>query len=210
VVKELLVQEGHIAKVGEGLCVIEVEEDSDSASGSDEPASVPPPTPDTAQPTKTTSATEGSYTPPSSTRRHHPLDPARPAEALSAATGQRDDKQKGFEKGGGQALATPSIRHYARSQGISDLDILAPGSGRGGRIERADIDGYLKRSQKSEASAATPAKRDLAQEMVIEMGRTRWGMWKSMTKVRLIYRNIVNQRLPEITTESRNTFIRVC
>ncbi|CAE6439415.1 unnamed protein product [Rhizoctonia solani] len=182
VVKELLVQEGHIAKVGEGLCIIEVEEDSDSASSSDEPASRPSPTPDAAPQAKTTSATEGSYTPPSPTRRHHPLDPARPAEALSAVTGQQGEKQKGSEKGGNQALSTPSVRHYARSQGISDLDVLMPGSGRGGRIERADVDGYLKRSPKSEISAATPAKRDLGQEVVIQMGRTRWGMWKSMTK----------------------------
>ncbi|GAB1526006.1 hypothetical protein RhiTH_009172 [Rhizoctonia solani] len=182
VVKELLVQEGHIAKVGEGLCVIEVEEDADSASSGDEPVSAPSSTPDTTLQTKTTSATEGSYTPPSPTRRHHPLDPARPAEALSAATVRRDEKHKGFEKGGNQALATPSVRHYARSQGIADLDALMPGSGRGGRIERADIDGYLKRSQKSETSSATPAKKDLGQDVVIEMGRTRWGMWKSMTK----------------------------
>ncbi|CAE6489058.1 unnamed protein product [Rhizoctonia solani] len=182
VVKELLVQEGHIAKVGEGLCIIEVEEDSDSAPSGDEPTSAPIPTITPPRTPNTTSAIEGSYTPPSPTRRHHPLDPARPAESLSAATGQRDEKQKGFEKGGNQALATPSVRHYARSQGISDLDNLAPGSGRGGRIERADIDAHLKRSQKSKASATAPAKRDLGEEMVVEMGRTRWGMWKSMTK----------------------------
>ncbi|CUA71351.1 2-oxoisovalerate dehydrogenase E2 component (dihydrolipoyl transacylase) [Rhizoctonia solani] len=182
VIKELLVQEGFIAKVGEGLCVIEVEEDSDSATSSDQPASAPTPaTTPTAAP-ETRSATEGSYTPPSPSRRHHPLDPARPAESLSAVTGQRAEKQKDFGKSGNQALATPSIRHYARSQGISDLDVLMPGSGRGGRIERADIDAYLKRAQKSETSAATPAKRDLGEEIVIEMGRTRWGMWKSMTK----------------------------
>ncbi|CAE6391585.1 unnamed protein product [Rhizoctonia solani] len=181
VVKELLVQEGHIAKVGEGLCVIEVEEDSDSAPSSDESTSTPTPTVTPSSTPKTTSATEGSFTPPSPTRRHHPLDPARPAESLSAGTGQRAEKQKDFEKGGSQALATPSVRHYARAQGISDLDAVMPGSGRGGRIERADIDAYLKRSQKSETSAA-PAKRDLGEDMVVEMGRTRWGMWKSMTK----------------------------
>ncbi|CAE6439985.1 unnamed protein product [Rhizoctonia solani] len=182
VVKELLVQEGHIAKVGEGLCVIEVEEDSDSASSSDEPAQPQAPATSTPTPTpQTTSAIEGSYTPPPA-RRHHPMDPARPAESLSAATGQRAGKQDAFEKGGNQALATPSIRHYARSQGISDLDVLMPGTGRGGRIERADIDAYLKRSQKSETSSAASTKRDLGEEMVIEMGRTRWGMWKSMTK----------------------------
>ncbi|KAJ1310740.1 hypothetical protein OPQ81_009262 [Rhizoctonia solani] len=182
VVKELLVQEGHIAKVGEGLCIIEVEEDSDSASSSDEPAPAPAPASTPTPTPNTTPATEGSYTPPSPTRRHHPLDPARPAESLSAVTGKGADKQKGFEKSGNQALATPSVRHYARSLGISELDALMPGSGRGGRIERADVDAYLKRSQKSETSAAAPTKADLGEEVVIEMGRTRWGMWKSMTK----------------------------
>ncbi|CAE6509867.1 unnamed protein product [Rhizoctonia solani] len=182
VVKELLVQEGHIAKVGEGLCVIEVEDDSDSASSSDEPTPAPASTSTPTPAQKTTSATEGSYTPPSPTRKHHPLDPARPVEALSEVIGQRAEKQKDFGKGGNQALATPSARHYARSQGLSDLDALMPGSGRGGRIERADIDAYLKRSQKGETSAVASAKKDLGEEVVIEMGRTRWGMWKSMTK----------------------------
>jgi 2-oxoisovalerate dehydrogenase E2 component (dihydrolipoyl transacylase) len=182
VVKEILVQEGHIAKVGEGLCVIEVEEDENSATSSDEPA---PPIHTPAPSSKTTLATEGSYTPPSATRRHHPLDPARPAEMLSAVTSQRAEKAKDFEKGGNQALATPSVRHYARSQGISNLDALAPGSGRGGRIERADVETYLKKSQKSERAAGAGTKKDVGEDVVIEMGRTRWGMWKSMTKASL-------------------------
>lgn len=178
VVKELLVQEGHIAKVGAGLCVIEVEEDSDSASSGDESVATPIPQPTSP---KTTSATEGSYTPPPATRRHHPLDPERPAEAPPATT----QRVEGFEKGGSQALATPSVRHYARSQGISNLDSLAPGTGRGGRIERADVDAYLRNSQRSESAPGVTPGKDLGEEMVIEMGRTRWGMWKSMTKVRL-------------------------
>ncbi|KAB5588228.1 2-oxoacid dehydrogenase acyltransferase domain containing protein [Ceratobasidium theobromae] len=175
VVKELLVQEGHIAKVGAGLCVIEVEEDSDSASSGDESVATPIPQPTSP---KTTSATEGSYTPPPATRRHHPLDPERPAEAPPATT----QRVEGFEKGGSQALATPSVRHYARSQGISNLDSLAPGTGRGGRIERADVDAYLRNSQRSESAPGVTPGKDLGEEMVIEMGRTRWGMWKSMTK----------------------------
>lgn len=178
IVKEILVQEGHIAKVGEGLCVIEVEEDSDSPSQSDDTPLVAPKAPEPTS--KTTGAKEGSFTPPSASRRHHPLDPARPAESLSAVTGAG---KNGFEKGGkNEALATPSVRHYARSQGISDLDVLMPGTGRGGRIERADVDAYLNRSKVQQTGAGAAAKKDLGQEMVVEMGRTRWGMWKSMTK----------------------------
>ncbi|KAF8603133.1 CoA-dependent acyltransferase [Ceratobasidium sp. AG-I] len=181
VVKQLLVQEGHIAKVGEGLCVIEVEEDGDESSA---PSSAPAETPKSGGESRasavTEKATEGSYTPPPATRKH-PLDPARPVSVLTSTS---TSGQEGFEKGSNQALATPSVRHYARSRGISDLDAIGSGSGRGGRVERSDVDAFLDRSSKGAGAAmsASGSGAPAGEEVVVEMGRTRWGMWKSMTK----------------------------
>ncbi|KAG8703503.1 hypothetical protein FRC09_004123 [Ceratobasidium sp. 395] len=180
IVTKLLVQEGHIAKVGEGLCVIEVEEDGD-AEGTSEPTREEPSiqtsfTPKTEE-KATERATEGSYTLPPTTRRHHPLDPARPTTDI---TQQQPSREKSSSN---QALATPSVRHYARSQGVSDLDVIGAGSGRAGRIERADVDAFLGRSKKGESTAAAGVGAEkIGEEVVVEMGRTRWGMWKSMTK----------------------------
>lgn len=184
VVKQLLVQEGHIAKVGEGLCVIEIEEDGDESSAPPPaPAGTPKSVGESRDAASTEKATEGSYTPPSATRKHHPMDPARPA---STPTPTSTSSQGGFEKGSNQALATPSVRHYARSRGISDLDVIGSGSGRGGRIERSDVDAFLDRSSKGAGAAASSSgsAAPAGEEVVVEMGRTRWGMWKSMTKVR--------------------------
>ncbi|KAG8737921.1 hypothetical protein FRC10_007526 [Ceratobasidium sp. 414] len=111
-VAQVLVQEGHIAKVGAGLCMTEVEEDGDSAS---EPVKEEPRITTSAVPKAIEKAIEGSYTPPSATRRYHPLDPDRPAG--SAVQAQRPDKF-GKDKGSSnQALATPFVRYYACSQG---------------------------------------------------------------------------------------------
>lgn len=79
-------------------------------------------------------------------------------------------------------LAAPSVRHLARQNGI-DLARLAPGSGKGGRIEKKDVDLYLSTggAQVSNSFGATGADN---MDVVVELGRTRYGMWKAMTKVR--------------------------
>lgn len=76
----------------------------------------------------------------------------------------------------------PSVRHYARFKDV-DLALLAPGSGRDGRIERADVDAYLARSGSyatPETSVSAPAGQQ--QDVVVELNRTRYSMWKAMEK----------------------------
>lgn len=159
IVKELLVKEGDIAKVGERLCLIEVEEEDTTATTGAElstqsEASLPAP--------KTT---------PSPEKRKHPLDP------LNASHAPSDDSH---------VLAAPSVRHFARQKGITDLSPLFPGSGRDGRLERQDIEAYL-RGTTSQALTPQPARSfetpDTPRpDQVVELGRTRYAMWKSMTK----------------------------
>ncbi|KAF7793333.1 hypothetical protein EIP86_004445 [Pleurotus ostreatoroseus] len=168
-IKELLVNEGEVAKVGEGLCVIEVEgEDQFEAS---EPTSAsPPPHPEQEasqlQQLSSGEVNKGHRTTFSS-RKHHPLDPNAPVGKESPA----------------DILATPSVRHYAREKGV-DLTHLVPGSGKGGRIEKKDIEAYLSAPATSTASKSTQMQSDIVpkDDIIVDLGRTRYGMWKAMVK----------------------------
>nr|GAT60165.1 predicted protein [Mycena chlorophos] len=162
VVKELLVEEGKIAKVGQGLCLIEVDEDDPSASEDPEPA---PSTPTTPTPTSVeTPPPPPSSSAPSAPRKPHPLDPSFAPQASIA---------------GDSVLATPSVRHYAKTQGV-DLAKLAPGSGKGGRVEKADVDAFL--GGASAAPSAPTSTVGEGKEVVVELGRTRAAMWRAMVK----------------------------
>ncbi|KAF8308661.1 CoA-dependent acyltransferase [Clavulina sp. PMI_390] len=185
IVKELLVQEGDIAKVGQGLCVIEVEDTEavendpnvgapvETTPASEEtpssPAPVVPP-PVTTTPTSTDA--------PARPRRPHPLDPSQPR---SSSEGSQFPPAEG-------SLALPAVRHFARKNYIDDLSLLMPGSGKEGRIEMKDVEAYLaKQSAPSTSSAATEAATTAsnvvpAATQEIEMGRTRLAMYKAMTK----------------------------
>jgi 2-oxoisovalerate dehydrogenase E2 component (dihydrolipoyl transacylase) len=160
VVKELLVQEGEVAKVGSGLCVIEVEEENTAEPSQEQPA---PAT--TAEPPQSAAPTP---------RKPHPMDPSNPPDAARILG---DSSQN--------ALAVPSVRHFARQNGIFDLSQLAPGTGKNGRIEKKDIEAHLAESTSSSATPVSEATLISAQEdTIVELGRTRYNMWKAMVKVR--------------------------
>ena len=174
ILKEILVKEGEVAKVGEPLCLIETEdgEEADSAEttlseGQPGPAPVtsPPTGPTTVRPTDPSQ----SATP----RRHHPLDPGKPTEAIRPNS---DD-----------ASAVPSVRHFAMMNGIFDLSKLMPGSGKNGRIEKSDVEAYLAGTTTSATQPAhsQPTVTPQGEDLVVELGRTRYGMWKAMVKVRI-------------------------
>ncbi|EKM60651.1 uncharacterized protein PHACADRAFT_246690 [Phanerochaete carnosa HHB-10118-sp] len=172
VVKDLLVKESEVAKVGEGLCIIEVDEEH----AGDEQTSSPPPHPEQeAMESKDFSAernVEPTADVPTPVRRHHPLDPSAPQD-VKATLGTNAEN----------VLATPATRYFARQNGV-DLAKLAPGSGKGGRIERRDVEAYLAGGQERNAVPITqaPPQVQQAEDAVIELGRTRYGMWKAMTK----------------------------
>jgi 2-oxoisovalerate dehydrogenase E2 component (dihydrolipoyl transacylase) len=192
IVKELLVAEGAVAKVGEGLCVIEVDDGEAETVGSsltesvDKPASPPPhPEQEKAKVEETAPGaleTSPAPSPPQPSRRHHPLDPNRPQEAPSFTPGRSSS----------DVLATPATRHYARSKGV-ELESVAPGSGKSGRVERADIDAFLARKSAPPAPAAAAA--SSGEDAIIELGRTRYGMWKAMEKVRQFHESIRGKNL---------------
>ncbi|KAF8055615.1 2-oxoacid dehydrogenases acyltransferase-domain-containing protein [Lyophyllum atratum] len=165
IVKELLVQEGEVAKVGSGLCLIEVDEEA--VEGAD-PAAVEPvdTTPATPSPEPASAPRETEPEPePETPRRLHPLDPNfTPPQGGS----------------GENVLAPPSVRHFARQSQV-DLAQLMPGSGKGGRIEKRDVEAYLAKPSTSTSAQAKPTA-ETGDEVVVELGRTRYNMWKAMTK----------------------------
>lgn len=159
---ELLVQEGEVAKVGSSLCLIEVTKEA--ITGVDPSVAEPleTSTKDTnSAPIQESIGGEEKTRSPPPTSNKHPMDPRSSPGANSNSP----------------VLAAPSVRHFARQNGV-DLSQLAPGSGRDGRVEKRDIDDYLA------GATAVPLQAD-GQDVVVELGRTRYGMWKAMEKVRI-------------------------
>jgi len=169
VLKEILVKEGEVAKVGEALCLIETEdgEEVDSVE-SEGPAPVDSPSAGLT----TVPLADGS--PQSAAqRRHHPLDPNKPTQPVRPSS---DD-----------ALAIPSVRHFAMKNGILDLSKLMPGSGRNGIIEKSNVEVYLAGMTASTAKPTVSQSTVTSQgeDLVVELGRTRYGMWKATVKVNI-------------------------
>ncbi|KAI0656725.1 CoA-dependent acyltransferase [Cubamyces menziesii] len=186
IVKDLLVEEGQVAKVGQDLCTIEVADDAAAEEFDSAPASAPPEQsgssgvgystpPEAAQPSHPpAAATQAPQHHPAPARRPHPLDPNVPQDARASLTSDKD------------VLATPSVRHYARQHNV-DLGLLAPGSGKGGRIEKRDVDAFLQRGSTQAATSQTapsyhPTASEPGKDVTIELNRTRWNMWKAMEK----------------------------
>ena len=154
IVKELLVQEGEIAKVGAGLCLIEVDE---TVTEGDLPVEAVSPANESKQEVVLP-------------RQPHPLDPAHTLQEKSINSDN--------------VFAAPSVRHFARRNGV-DLGRLVPGTGKGGRIEKADVEAYLTHGVDGRVSSTkSETKSDKLEDVVVELGRTRYGMWKAMVKVR--------------------------
>ena len=150
IITELLVKEGEIAKVGEGLCLIEVDETITEGS---HPVEVVSPT--------SSNEIKQEVAP---ILHPHPLDPD------NTSTSTRSDN----------VFAAPSVRHFARTNGV-DLSSLVPGTGKGGRIEKGDVEAYLAQGRTS--TFKDMVKTDQLDDVVVELGRTRYGMWKAMVKV---------------------------
>lgn len=179
IVKELLVKEGDVAKVGENLCLIEVDEESLDDEGS---AKATPPKASTSKielsspPTALRSEIQeeeidAASEPP---KRLHPLDPRAQTHPQNLTSEPAE------------VLALPSVRHFAKQNRV-DLALLVPGSGRGGRIEKRDIEAYIARGS-AQATSSSPPKVSKQPEgdVVVELNRTRHSMWKAMVKVSIL------------------------
>src|SRR5690606_14021673 len=85
----------------------------------------------------------------------------------------------------------------AKTLGVMDLSVLVPGSGREGRIEREDVERFVERQRQSIAAQQQQQQRGPGDEVtsafasgasrkdedvVVELNRTRWNMWRAMEK----------------------------
>ena len=115
-VLEVRVQEGTVARVGDIIVVI------DDGSGPAEAAPAP------AAPEAAPAAVEAPVAPAAAPT---PAAPAAPAQATGVPAASNPDKL---------VLAMPSVRQYAREKGV-DITLVVP-TGKGGRVNREDIDNF--------------------------------------------------------------------
>ena len=115
-VLEVRVQEGTVARVGDIIVVI------DDGSGPAE-AAAPAAAPEAAP-----AAVEAPVAPAAAPT---PAAPAAPAQATGVPAASNPDKL---------VLAMPSVRQYAREKGV-DITLVVP-TGKGGRVNREDIDNF--------------------------------------------------------------------
>ncbi|KAG7090434.1 hypothetical protein E1B28_009553 [Marasmius oreades] len=177
VVTELLVQEGEVAKVGSGLCMIEVDEDASIDSNAVESVVGSSAMSESTKQLQAEQETlprqervgKASGRIPQSPRRKHPMDPTYSPEVDGAGSKAEN------------VLATPSVRHFARQKGV-DLANIAPGSGKDGRVEKRDVETYLAGATPATPSPSAPETRQVGEDVVVELSRIRYGMWKAMEK----------------------------
>lgn len=197
IIKEIYVQEGQVARVGEDLCLLEVsDEDADPDAvalqeevRSQSESKLQPQSQVRAENTETNEmeplkaeATPPSLPPaatqstePDRARQLHPLDPRAQTDSSSGSgtfTALTSESNS-------NVLALPSVRHFAKQVGI-DLGLLAPGSGKGGRVEKKDVEAHLAAARASKSSKGTERAEE---DVVVELSRTRHAMWKAMEKV---------------------------
>jgi len=179
VLKEILVKEGEIAKVGEGLCLIEVDEEAADAvenveeAGKETENKAPSPSPALA-PTSSSKAEPE--------RSKHPMDPTyvAPPKSTFSKAGRKQDNL--------DVLALPSVRFLARQHNV-DLADIVPGTGKNGRVEREDVLAFVQKRDGGASASSVDKSMTTAdnvgggEDTMIELGRTRYGMWKAMEKV---------------------------
>ncbi len=123
-------QEGQVAKVGDSLCVIETDEDASEQSDASTSASPADQLSHQDQGRDASNPPAGSEDP-RVARRPHPLDPNDPPAPEFKASSPQGTANSTPRA---DVLALPAVRHLARQSGV-DIALLAPGSGKNGRVE---------------------------------------------------------------------------
>lgn len=122
-VLEVLVKDGQVCHVGEVVAVIDAEGD----------------VPEQAAPAEGGHGKEEAPTAKGPEQTEQPQTTGT-AQQQSVQANEQPKKDGGKPEPGGQVLATPSVRKYAREKGV-ELSGIA-GTGKNGRITREDVDGF--------------------------------------------------------------------
>lgn len=92
------------------------------------------------------------------------------------------------------------MRHFARQKGVN-LASIPNGTGKGGRIEKKDVEMFLSSlSSLSESPQLSIFSEQPREDIHVELGRTRFAMWKAMTKVidSILCINCIANLFPEL------------
>ncbi|KIL61179.1 hypothetical protein M378DRAFT_26174 [Amanita muscaria Koide BX008] len=175
VVKDILVTEGQVAKVGEGLCLIEVEEEATSAADVSKQAE--------SEKGSTPTARQAQ-----AERRLHPLDPNHVSSP----------SQPELSRLAADVLAAPSVRHFAKMNGV-DLSLIAPGSRKDGRIEKKDVEAYLTHLMLKEVPPQVQIKdvKEQTGDVIVKLGRTRWHVEGNDKDPSAFYPTLSPPQIPE-------------
>jgi pyruvate dehydrogenase E2 component (dihydrolipoamide acetyltransferase) len=141
VVQQILVQEGETVDVGTRLAVIGAPgaASADSSDGAAPAAEAAPPEPATAEAAAESEAAASAETPTPQEPEAAPAEPPTPAPAETGANGD------------GKSFVSPVVARIASEH---DVDVSqVPGTGRGGRVTKKDILGFVE----SGGQAAEPA-----------------------------------------------------
>ncbi|HUC90580.1 MAG TPA: dihydrolipoamide acetyltransferase family protein [Paenibacillus sp.] len=137
-VLEVLVKDGQVCHVGEVVAVIDAEGD----------------VPEQAAPADGGHGKEEAPTAKGPEQAEQPLTTGT-AQQQSVQANEQPKKDGGKPEPGGQVLATPSVRKYAREKGV-ELSGIA-GTGKNGRITREDVDGFAAGGAKADGKGAGAA-----------------------------------------------------
>ena len=143
VVQQILVQEGETVDVGTRLAVIGAPgaAPAESSDGAAPAAQEAPPEPATAEAAAESEAAASAETPTAQEPEAAPAEPAAPAPAPTEQAANGD----------GKSFVSPVVARIASEHGVDVAQV--PGTGRGGRVTKKDILGFVE----SGGQAAQPA-----------------------------------------------------
>ncbi len=150
-VGELAVKVGDKVSQGTKLLTLSRSDDGDGASGDGAGGGAAPSTGEKAADSVASATEAEEQAEPSAPTPASAPSRAEPAEAESAAPA----RQASEGNGGGPVYASPAVRRIARELGV-DLHQVS-GSGRKGRITKADVQSFAERGPAADGGAAAPA-----------------------------------------------------
>lgn len=160
-IKKLLVEEGEIAKVGDSIVKIEIDEGKDSVQAQEETLQVD-------EPQENEVVKEGTDTVAIEHEDVNHLKPGKESENLGKKT--TETTQKPASSVDVRMLAIPSVRKYAREKEVDLTQV--PATGKNNRVTREDIEQFLasggSKSTKTQTATQTEEVKAATQSQVQE------------------------------------------